>query len=158
MSPFGRSFKCTVYTPAGCVLSCEALSVVYPASDGMMGVLASRSPVVTMLGAGVMTVKTADGKTLEYFVAGGFASTNENDFMLLADECEQMDSLDRDQAWQAIERIRRLPAETEDAYTRKTELLEVARKKFNLIQIYAQKKKQQTRERLEEKMKKLNEK
>ena len=38
-----KSFKCEVLTPAGSVASAEAVSVIMPLVDGMMGVLADHA-------------------------------------------------------------------------------------------------------------------
>lgn len=112
--------------------------MVFPASDGQYGVLAARSPLVTMLGAGEMTVTTTKGDKKEYYVAGGFANSNDNKLTLLADECTPVEDLDRDEAWDRIEYVRKLPADTEEAFQHKQELLNAARKRFNLVQLRGQ--------------------
>ena len=136
MSRYIRPFGCEVLTPTGRVCAQEAISVILPAGDGQYGVLGGRSPLVTMLGGGPLTIETSGGERLEYFAAGGFASMRDNVLTVVADECTLLSDLDREDASRraGIERAREMPVDTDESYERRTERLAVARARFSLVQ------------------------
>ena len=135
MSKFLRPFLCEILTPDGFRERIEALSAVFPARDGMVGVLGGRAPLVTTIGAGGLTVDAAGtAGQQKYFIAGGFARMCDDVLTVLAEECCPVSDLDGEEAWQEIQQARTMPAETADQVARRDELLHAARMKFNLIQ------------------------
>lgn len=134
MASYKRPFHCEILTPEGSRCSCDAVSVVFPASDGQYGVMGGRSPLVTMLGAGVLSVEPVKGDVLDFFLAGGFATVRENKMVILADECEIASEIDREEAWEAITEARAMPDDTEEEFERRNEALEIARKRFAIVQ------------------------
>lgn len=76
-----------IVTPAEKLASREADMVIVPGSQGEMGVLVNHAPVTTTLRAGVVQLFDALGKVSgRYFVAGGFAETDGQHCIILADE------------------------------------------------------------------------
>jgi len=134
MAPYKRPFRCEVHTPQGSRCACEAVSVVFPATDGQYGVMGGRTPLVTMLGMGVLTIEPVEGELQEFFLAGGFATVRENTLIVLAHECENVKEIDREEAWEAIADARAMPDETEEEFEARAEALELARKRFALVQ------------------------
>jgi len=134
MPPYKRPFRCEILTPIGRRCACDAVSVVFPAMDGQYGVMGGRTPLVTMLGAGVLSVEPVDGDLQEFFLAGGFATVRENTLIILADECESAGEIDREEAWEAIAQARAMPGETDEEFELRHEALDVARKRFALVQ------------------------
>ena len=59
---YQKRFELEVLTPEGRACFTEAVSVVFPASDGLVGVLGRRGPMVALMGAGPLTVQQADGE------------------------------------------------------------------------------------------------
>jgi len=136
MSKYLRPFQCDILTPDGHRERSEALSVVLPASDGMVGVLGGRSPLVTTIGAGPLTVDTAGAEgRKQYYVAGGFARMCDDVLTVLTEECRPIKDLDGEEAWREIERARVMPMETEAQIARRDERLAAAQAKFNLVQL-----------------------
>ena len=133
---YQKRFEFEVLTPEGQACFTEAVSVVFPASDGMVGVLGRRGPMVALMGAGPLTVKQADGDDLEFYVAGGFAHSRSGLLTLTAEECIPIAELSRDEAWREIERARALPTRTTEELDRRQMRLDIARAKFNLAQRY----------------------
>ena len=133
---YQKRFEFEVLTPEGRVCFIEAVSVVFPASDGMVGVLGRRGPMVALMGAGPLTVKPAEGDDLEYYVAGGFAHSRSGLLTLTAEECVPIAELSRDEAWREIERARAMPTRTTEELDRRQVRLDVAHVKFNLAQRY----------------------
>ena len=134
MPPYKKPFRCEILTPVGRRCACDAVSVVFPAMDGQYGVMGGRTPLVTMLGAGVLTVEPVNGDLQEFFMAGGFATVRENTLIILADECDAASEIDREEAWEAIAQARAMPGETDEEFELRYEALDLARKRFALVQ------------------------
>ena len=132
--PFRRRFKCELYTPTDQIASSEALSVKFPATDGQVGVLGGRSPMVAMLGVGKITISPAKGKPIEFFVSRGFAQMSENILSFLAEECMPVASLNAETAWEELQLATKLPAETEAQISIRDDLMATARGKFDIAQ------------------------
>jgi len=134
MAPYKRPFHCEILTPLGSRCACDAVSVVFPAMDGQYGVMGGRTPLVTMLGAGVLSIEPVKGDTLEFFLSGGFATVRENTLVVLANECEIASEIDREAAWEAISTARAMADDTNEEFELRNEALEIARKRFALVQ------------------------
>ncbi len=134
-----RKFRCEIQTPQGRTESHEALSAVFPAGDGLVGVLGGRGPFVAAMGAGPLTINAADGQQFEYFVNGGFAQMDVDVLSILAEHYAVIEEMDPEQIWGEIERARELPQETPAEIARRDEALDVARTKFRLIQEHRKK-------------------
>ncbi|MBT3199699.1 MAG: F0F1 ATP synthase subunit epsilon [Phycisphaerales bacterium] len=134
MAPYKRPFHCEILTPLGSRCACDAVSVVFPAMDGQYGVMGGRTPLVTMLGVGVLSVEPVKGDTLEFFLSGGFATVRENTLVVLANECEVASEIDREEAWEAISTARAMADDTDEEFELRNEALDIARKRFALVQ------------------------
>ena len=133
---FRRRFQVEVLTPEGRLCSVEAEGAQFPASDGLVGVLGGRGPMVALVGAGPLTIRLPDGQEYEYYVAVGFAHMLDNVLVLLTEECSLLGDLDREQVWEEITRARALPADTDEEVRRRDQRVAVARTKFALLQAY----------------------
>jgi F-type H+-transporting ATPase subunit epsilon len=134
MVDFRRPFQCEVITPETKVFAGEVVSAIFPAPDGLVGVLGGRGPLVTLLGSGSFTVRGMDGRREEYFVTGGFARFCDNALTLLAEECLPIEAIDAERAWDEIQQAQKLPRETPEQIALRDEALEAARAKFKLAQ------------------------
>ena len=63
-------FPVKVYSPAKCVLSCDAQSIVLPAIDGEIGILPGHNDLVCLLGTGIMQVNTGTHHEM-FMISGG---------------------------------------------------------------------------------------
>lgn len=136
MARYRKPFPFEVLTPQGRLCAIEAVSAVFPASDGLVGVLGGHGPLVALMGAGPLTVQQLQGPTHEFYVAGGFAHVRDGALTILAEECARLEDMDREAAWEEIERARALPAETDEEVARRDQRLAVARIKFSVVQKY----------------------
>jgi F-type H+-transporting ATPase subunit epsilon len=80
--------------PERLLLSTEAEMVTIPGVDGYMGVLRGHEPVITILRAGMIDVKSIDGSDTRFFIRGGFADVSADRITVLAEEAIPMSELD----------------------------------------------------------------
>ena len=85
--PQEKTFRLELLTAREPMLRVDATSVILPAVDGMLGVLADRAPFAAALGSGRLTVRRP-GRRYRYFVSGGVAHLDENVLTILADRCQ----------------------------------------------------------------------
>src|SRR5690606_35221525 len=81
----GKTYHLQIFTQAEKVLDTDVTSVVVPASDGLLGVLANHAPIMTLLGEGPMKVSTAEGGEKFYHLSGGFLEVHDNKATVLTD-------------------------------------------------------------------------
>ncbi len=134
MVDYRRPFRCEVITPKGRAFAGELVSAVFPAPDGLVGVLGGRGPLVTLLGSGPFTARELSGSRSVYFLSGGFAQFLDNVLTLLADECVPLREIDPEAAWRQIEQAQQMPRETPEQDQAREEALKAARDKFKLAQ------------------------
>ena len=113
------SMHCIVVTPDKTVVDLEANFVAIPLYDGEYGVLTGHSPMVGRLGAGELRLKTPNGTTEHYFVAGGFVEVLDDDISLLTTRAYPVSEIDPVEVQQELDSILAKPATTaEHAYLR----------------------------------------
>lgn len=83
-------------SPERLLVSEDADMVVLPAEDGDMGVLAGHSPVITTVRPGTICMYEGDKVVKRLFVAGGFAEVTDERCTVLADDAEEISSIDKD--------------------------------------------------------------
>jgi F-type H+-transporting ATPase subunit epsilon len=128
------AFRCRVQTLQGTALACEAVSVVYPALDGLAGVLRRAGPATAVLGAGALTVRKPGGERVEFFVSGGFARIRDDVATILADECVPAGRLSAAEARKQLDRALAMPARTDEQVEARQSALQVARARLRLAQ------------------------
>lgn len=133
MTQYAKPFDCEVITPDGHVFSGQAVSVTLPAADGALGVLAERRAMAVKLGAGILLIQQSGGEE-EFFLAGGFARMRDNILTILAEQCIEQEKLNAEQAWEEIQRAKKLPSVTPEAAAFREEAIKEARIKFKLAQ------------------------
>ena len=85
-------FSLELVSPERVLFSGEVTSVVVPAAEGDLTVLANHAPFMSALRAGVVTV---DGAR-RLFVRGGFVDVASTGLTLLAEQAVAVDDIDRD--------------------------------------------------------------
>ena len=66
-----RTLQVRVVSPAKVVFEGEASALVAPAWDGMVGILPGHAPLLSLIGAGALTVDLPGGGSEAFHVAGG---------------------------------------------------------------------------------------
>jgi len=95
-------FTFRLVTPQRLLLETEVVSLQAPGSEGYLGVLAHHAPLITMLRAGRLEVRTAEGRTIRFAVTGGFLEVSRNRATVLADAAERAKEIDRSRAEAAL--------------------------------------------------------
>ncbi|MCY2924109.1 MAG: ATP synthase F1 subunit epsilon [Planctomycetota bacterium] len=125
-----KAFACEILTPEGCFWRGQTVGVVFPASDGQMGIWAGHAPLAAMIGAGPIIVEEPTGQTVACFVVGGFARVQDNQCTLLAEECTPVDRLSPEKALAEFDKAKAAPGATADEAARREWLLTAARRKL----------------------------
>ena len=79
------AFHFELVSPDKQLFNGPAQSVLVPGSDGDFQVLRDHAAVMTALRPGVVAIEEEGGKTLRYFVRGGFVDVNPGGCILLAE-------------------------------------------------------------------------
>ena len=101
-----KEFQFEVVTPERTVFSKSVTSVIMPAWEGYLGVLAGHAPLLTLLRPGEIVVKDASGKQEEVAISGGFADVGPNKCLILADAAETPDQVNPERARKALEKAK----------------------------------------------------
>ncbi|MCE2982128.1 MAG: ATP synthase F1 subunit epsilon [Parachlamydia sp.] len=99
-------FKLTIITPLEQYFEGDAISVVAPGKDGYLEILAHHAPIIVYLKPGKLTVKSKEGKELNFAVSGGFLEVSHNQANLVADAGEHINSIDFERAKLAYKRAK----------------------------------------------------
>jgi F-type H+-transporting ATPase subunit epsilon len=94
-----------VITPDRIAVDTTADSVVFPAADGLMGVLPMHAPMVSIVDTGELTY-TSGGKEHTLFVSGGFAEVRDNTVRFVTQAGELASEIDESRAREAERRAR----------------------------------------------------
>ncbi len=82
-----------IVTPDRKLANGQADEVIAPGANGLFGVRPGHAPLLALLDAGVLTVRTGAGSQ-RFFVAGGFAEVSTTSVRVLADSAEPVESID----------------------------------------------------------------
>jgi F-type H+-transporting ATPase subunit epsilon len=102
-----HTFELSVVTPEGSVFEGEAERLVVPGSDGDIGVLARHAPLVAMLRAGEMRIKSEDGWT-SLASGAGYFQVHRDRAIVLVDDAVRAEDIDLEQARAEVEAARAL--------------------------------------------------
>ncbi len=100
-----KTFHLEIVTPDRSVYSGDPYSLIVPAYEGMLGVMAGHAPLLCTLQPGLITVRV-EGKNLELVLAGGFMEVSPKGAIILADAVEQVEDIDVDRAQKSLERAK----------------------------------------------------
>jgi F-type H+-transporting ATPase subunit epsilon len=102
-----RTFDLSLVTPEGAAYEGEAEMLIVPGAAGEIGVLARHAPLVAMLKAGEIRVKT--GGEWRTFAAGpGYCTVKQDRAVVLVDDAVRAEDIDVEQARREVEEARAL--------------------------------------------------
>lgn len=105
--------KFEIVTPERVVLKEDVLQVTVPTLEGEITVLPGHIPLVSVLNAGVIEVRMADGTPEIMAVSGGFLEVLRNKVVILADTAERAEEIDIDRAEEARQRAENIKKNAE---------------------------------------------
>ena len=86
--------KIELVTPERRLLAAEADEVIIPGSEGLFGVRPGHAPFLALMDPGPLTVREGSGSQV-FFVAGGFAKIEHDQVLVLADQAEAAQGIDK---------------------------------------------------------------
>ena len=95
-----------VATPSRLVVAETVDEVVIPGSQGYFGVLPGHAPLLATLGVGELIYRKGTSQT-HLALTGGFAEVRNDKVIVLAENAERPDEIDRERAQRARERAER---------------------------------------------------
>jgi F-type H+-transporting ATPase subunit epsilon len=101
-----KTFQLEIITPEKTIFKGEVTSLVVPATEGKMGILANHAPRISSLEAGPMKVVGADGSISIFAIGGGFVEVADNKARIIADVGEAAEEIDEERAKEAEKRAR----------------------------------------------------
>jgi F-type H+-transporting ATPase subunit epsilon len=78
------ALKVSVISPEASLFEGEAQSVVVPAFDGEMGILAGHAPLMTLLGKGELRIESSPPK--KFSIEGGFLQIVNNQIRVVTEK------------------------------------------------------------------------
>lgn len=103
--------KVDIVTPEKMLFSGEVDMVTLPGANGQMGVLRGHAPLLSTLDIGEIVLHRREGN--EYIaVSGGVVEVRPDKVTILADVAESSEEIDEQRAQAALERARKLLAES----------------------------------------------
>jgi F-type H+-transporting ATPase subunit epsilon len=124
--------QCSVITPERQVLDAAATAVVFPAHDGLVGILRGRAPLVCQLGIGVLRVDTTESGTRQFFIDGGFAQVLHNRIAILTERAMAAEDIKRPEAEQALGEARQMRITDEASFHHRQDAIARAQTQLKL--------------------------
>jgi F0F1-type ATP synthase epsilon subunit len=131
-----NTFQCVVVAPPGKIIDCKATSIVFPAHDGMVGVLYDHMPMFCELGLGMMEIeyvseeagKPQHDKAL-VVIDTGFALIGQNLATIVSNDAFSSTDIKKEKIERVIEHINKkisasaYPSDQQEHETQKVALL-----------------------------------
>ena len=101
-------------TPEGAVFDDVAYMVIAPSVRGEVGILPRHTPFIAFLKMGETRIKLLDDTEVVFATSEGYLSVEEDRVLVLVEQAERADEIDRDRAQAALERAEAALAEAGD--------------------------------------------
>jgi F-type H+-transporting ATPase subunit epsilon len=108
------SIQLVIVTPVRQLLSQSVVEAQLPGADGYLGILPGHAPLITELGIGELTYRTASGQSGLLAVIRGFAEVLPDRISVLAEMAERAEEIDLKRAQEALKRAQELIAKGGD--------------------------------------------
>jgi len=99
-----KTFKIEVITPERTVLTQEVVSLIVPAMEGQLGIMADHAPLIAELIIGEIWFRCPNGEVIRLATSGGFLEVRENTTRILVDTAERAEEIDVVRAEEARKR------------------------------------------------------
>lgn len=101
-------------TPEGAVFDGTATMVIAPSVEGEVGILPRHTPLVAFLRPGEVRVKTLEDEEIVFATTEGYLSVEEDRVLVLVEQAEKADAIDRSRAEAALQRAEAALADAGD--------------------------------------------
>lgn len=108
-----KTFLLEIVTPEQILLSKQVESVIVPAAEGYLGILAGHAPLLATLQPGEVKLRDDHGTTSYLFTSGGFLEVTPQKVNLLTEASEPAEKIDVKRAEEARERAKQRLATAE---------------------------------------------
>ena len=105
-------FSFELISPERRVLAADVQQVLIPGAEGDFCVLPGHARVMSLIRPGILEVTTHAGKLKKYYIRGHFAEVEPKNLMVLAQQCINVDELDKNHL---LQEIRNLEEDVADA-------------------------------------------
>src|SRR5262245_48192084 len=106
-----KTFRLEIVTPEKLVFSEDVVSLVAPAENGYLGVLASHAPLLCSLKPGEIRIRRESGELL-FATSGGFMEVTPKKTVILCESAEAPEAIDAARAAKARQRAKERLAKT----------------------------------------------
>lgn len=106
--------QCLVVTPEETAVDEKVTFVALPLFDGEKGISPGHAPLIGRMGAGELRLKTTEGKTLRYFIDGGFVQISDNVVSIMSNRAIPAASLSVDEAQELLKTAASQKANSEE--------------------------------------------
>jgi len=100
-----RTFLLEIVTPEKIVFSEEVESLVVPAHEGYLGVLAGHAPLLATINPGEITIRNGGGEK-HFSTGGGFVEVQPKKTVVLSESAERADEIVLERALKAREKAK----------------------------------------------------
>ena len=107
-----RTLGVRLLTPEGPVFDGVAQMVIIPSVAGEVGILARHAPFIAQLRVGDVRIHQPDGTVVVFATTEGYSAVEEDHLLVLVEQAELLEEIDRARAEAALERAQQLLADT----------------------------------------------
>lgn len=126
------SFQCSIITPEATPFDGEVIYVRFPAWDGLYGMMAGLSPMLSRLAPGGLRLDHPDGQSEWYLIEGGFAHVTGDQLTVLAESSTPASEIDLESAEQQLAAVAGLEPSDDMDRDEITRRQQVARERVQL--------------------------
>ncbi len=98
------TFQLEVATPEALLIDEQVTEVQLPGKAGYLGILAGHAPLLSELGAGMLTYEGGRSSGKPLVIDGGFVEVSENHVRVLADSAEYASEISREGAQRELDK------------------------------------------------------
>lgn len=106
--------RCIIVTPQNPVIDTEVVDVVFPAHDGLLGILPGHTPMLCNLGVGLLQYHDADEKKHYCMIEGGFGHVHDDVITILTNDAAAQGEITTAQAEEELLLAKTLPTHTQE--------------------------------------------
>jgi F-type H+-transporting ATPase subunit epsilon len=109
-----RRLAVRLLTPEGSIFDDVAYMVIAPSVQGEVGILPRHAAFIAQLRVGDVRLTMLDDTTVVFATTGGYVSVEEDRVLILVEQAERADQIDRERAQQALVRADQALADAGD--------------------------------------------